>query len=49
VAVAAVLVFTTRPHDAARDAGPAHRRVMLAILPFENLTGDPEQGFIGDD
>jgi DNA-binding winged helix-turn-helix (wHTH) protein len=24
------------------------RRVMLAILPFENLSGDPEQGYLGD-
>jgi TolB-like protein/DNA-binding winged helix-turn-helix (wHTH) protein/Tfp pilus assembly protein PilF len=32
----------------APDADAANRRVMLAILPFENLSGDPEQGYISD-
>lgn len=27
---------------------PAGRRIMLAVLPFENLTGDPEQDYFSD-
>lgn len=33
--------FTTRP-------APSGTRVMLAILPFQNLTGDPQQEFLSD-
>jgi TolB-like protein/DNA-binding winged helix-turn-helix (wHTH) protein/tetratricopeptide (TPR) repeat protein len=44
----AVFVYATRRNDSTRHAGPTNRRVMLAILPFENLTGDPEQAYIGD-
>jgi TolB-like protein/DNA-binding winged helix-turn-helix (wHTH) protein/Flp pilus assembly protein TadD len=44
----ALLVYATRrdtPPPAGRDP---KGRVMLAILPFENLSGDPEQAYIAD-
>jgi len=33
---------------ARRPAAPAAGRVMLAVLPFQNLSGDPQQEFFGD-
>ena len=39
---------TGREEAARRRTPAANRRVMLAMLPFENLSGDPEQGYISD-
>ncbi len=44
----AALVYGTRGVGPETDAVAGNRRVMLAILPFENLSGDPEQGYISD-
>ncbi len=46
VAAIAVLAWIRRD-GSAPDARPTTGRVMLAILPFENLSGDPEQDYIG--
>ena len=42
----AALIYWARQDPA--GAGSPNRRVMLAILPFENLSGDPEQEYIAD-
>ena len=47
-AMTAVLVYGTLRSAPAPDAAMSDRRVMLAILPFENLTGDPGQRYIAD-
>jgi TolB-like protein/DNA-binding winged helix-turn-helix (wHTH) protein/tetratricopeptide (TPR) repeat protein len=47
-AAIAILMYETRQAVPAPEAATANRRVMLAILPFENLTGDPSQAYIGD-
>lgn len=44
---AAVGVFTFRKHAKSSEA-PAQARIRLAVLPFENLTGDPKQDYVGD-
>jgi TolB-like protein/Flp pilus assembly protein TadD len=47
LAGAAALAYVTWPsHGTAPDA--AARRVMLAVLPFENLSGSPDQDFFSD-
>ncbi len=48
VATAAVLIDVTRRAGPAPETEAPNRRVMLAILPFENLSGNPEQAHIGD-
>jgi TolB-like protein/DNA-binding winged helix-turn-helix (wHTH) protein/Tfp pilus assembly protein PilF len=48
IATLAVLVYSTRRGAPAPEAGDPSGRVMLAILPFQNLSGDPEQGYIAD-
>ena len=39
--------YLTR-HRPGRRASPAAGRIMLAVLPFQNLTGDPQQDFLSD-
>jgi len=41
-----VLRKTTGQRISAQSAAP--RRIMLAVLPFENLTGDPQQEYLSD-
>ena len=51
VLVAIVLVAAAYwlPHSVPRSSTSAHtNRIMLAVLPFENLTGDPGQEFFSD-
>ena len=43
--VAVMLVL--RSHRSPKSV-PAEKRVMLAVLPFENLSGDPEQEYFND-
>jgi TolB-like protein/DNA-binding winged helix-turn-helix (wHTH) protein/Flp pilus assembly protein TadD len=40
------VAYLTRKHSSAIPAAP--RRVMLAILPFQNLSDDPEQEYFSD-
>jgi len=47
VAALAVGLYLKRPKLPARGAAPAGR-VMLAVLPFENLTGDAGQDYFSD-
>lgn len=48
VALLAVAAYWL-PHSMRRSATSAHAsRIMLAVLPFENLTGDPGQEFFSD-
>lgn len=42
LAVAAALLYGTRRADPVPEITTTNRRVMLAILPFQNLSGDPE-------
>jgi TolB-like protein/DNA-binding winged helix-turn-helix (wHTH) protein/Flp pilus assembly protein TadD len=35
-------------HQSAKRSAPSSDRVTLAVLPFENLSGDPEQEFFSD-
>jgi TolB-like protein/predicted Ser/Thr protein kinase len=50
VAIAAVLVGTNAGgvRDRLADTPPALPPIKLAVLPFENLTGDPEQEYLSD-
>jgi TolB-like protein/Flp pilus assembly protein TadD len=40
--------FKRRTALASSEAEPEHSRIMLAILPFENLSGDPAQEYLSD-
>ena len=47
--LAAAGVWVSRPGRGAADLNPARAgRVMLAVLPFENVSGDPEQDYFSD-
>jgi TolB-like protein/DNA-binding winged helix-turn-helix (wHTH) protein/Tfp pilus assembly protein PilF len=35
-------------HVSAERIAPSHEKVVLAVLPFDNLSGDPEQEFFSD-
>jgi TolB-like protein/DNA-binding winged helix-turn-helix (wHTH) protein/Tfp pilus assembly protein PilF len=35
-------------HGSAMRAGPSSQKVILAVLPFDNLSGDPDQEFFSD-
>jgi TolB-like protein/DNA-binding winged helix-turn-helix (wHTH) protein/Flp pilus assembly protein TadD len=35
-------------HGSAKRAGPSAEKVTLAVLPFDNLSGDPDQEFFSD-
>lgn len=39
--------YVTR-HRSGRRASPTAGRIMLAVLPFQNLTGDPQQDYLSD-
>jgi hypothetical protein len=41
-----VIAARRRVHEA--KLRPASTRIMLAVLPFENLTGDPQQEYLSD-
>ena len=41
-----VIASRSRAHEA--KLRPASNRIMLAVLPFENLTGDPQQEYLSD-
>jgi DNA-binding winged helix-turn-helix (wHTH) protein len=45
IAVLAIYLQRARPRPGPEPAG---RRLMLAVLPFENLTGDPAQEYFSD-
>ncbi len=47
-ALVGVLGFAAWKRFAAGRPSPVAGRVMLAVLPFENLTGNPEQEYISD-
>ncbi len=40
--------FVAPVSETAQTAAPSERRVMLAVLPFENLTNNPEQEYFSD-
>ena len=42
-----LVAYLVRPH-ARPQARPGSGKIMLAVLPFENLSGDPEQEFFSD-
>jgi TolB-like protein/Tfp pilus assembly protein PilF len=44
---AAIGVISFRKHSKSAPA-PAPGKIRLAVLPFENLTGDPKQDYVGD-
>ena len=46
IVILSALVFLTHPHRSANLTGP--QRVMLAILPFQNLSNGPEQEYFSD-
>jgi TolB-like protein/DNA-binding winged helix-turn-helix (wHTH) protein len=51
IAVAAALIVLLPSHNPwrkSRTVAPQNARRMLAVLPFENLTGDPAQEYFGD-
>ena len=48
VAVMAVQTSSERPGSAALPRSITPGRIMLAVLPFDNLTGDPEQEYLSD-
>ena len=50
VAVALVLIagFTFWPWRSRRSAAEPQAKIMLAVLPFENFTGDPGQDYFSD-
>lgn len=41
-------LWTTPPLHREAEAGPASKRVMLVVLPFENRSQDPEQEYFSD-
>lgn len=45
---AATLAYLPARKDVTRGAPPAPGRVMLAVMPFQNLSGDPEQQYFAD-
>jgi len=47
LAVSGIYLFRSKPAPADAAFAPAER-VILAVLPFENLTGDPEQEYFSD-
>ena len=47
VLIAVLGLYLRRSHSQGRALSPAGR-VMLAVLPFENLTGDPSQDYFSD-
>ncbi len=47
VLIAVLGLYLRRSHSQGRTLSPAGR-VMLAVLPFENLTGDPSQDYFSD-
>jgi len=52
ISAAALLVFALAGYLALREVrhrnGPAARRIVIAVLPFANLTGDPAQDYFSD-
>jgi TolB-like protein/Tfp pilus assembly protein PilF len=46
LALVSTTYWLTRSHPAART--PPSGKIMLAVLPFQNLTGDPSQDFVSD-
>lgn len=48
VAAALAAAFYLRPANLRTHNAARARRVMLAVLPFENLTGDPNQDYFSD-
>jgi TolB-like protein/DNA-binding winged helix-turn-helix (wHTH) protein/predicted Zn-dependent protease len=46
--VLAVCAWLLGPGRSPSGVRPANGRLMLAVLPFENLSGDPEQEYFGD-
>jgi TolB-like protein/Tfp pilus assembly protein PilF len=42
------LVAAVAAHRASRPTKPASTRIMLAVLPFQNLSGDPAQEYFAD-
>jgi TolB-like protein/Flp pilus assembly protein TadD len=48
LAAAGAFVYHTRSGNPPPEADGSNGRVMLAILPFENLGGDPEQAYLTD-
>jgi TolB-like protein/tetratricopeptide (TPR) repeat protein len=46
--VAPIRVLTPGPAASVRSAAAPVMRVMLAVLPFQNLSGDPAQEYFGD-
>ncbi len=46
LAAAAALLVARRPPP--HEARPANGRIMLAVLPFENMSSDPEQEYFSD-
>ena len=48
VVIAALSVYVARRHRAAQTPAGPGRRVMLAILPFQNLSNDPNQEYFSD-
>ena len=48
LAATGAFVYRTRSGNPAPEANGSNRRVMLAILPFENLGDDPEQAYLSD-
>jgi serine/threonine protein kinase/TolB-like protein/Flp pilus assembly protein TadD len=45
--VAGLTYFLTRPEPPVQPTPPSER-IMLAVLPFDNLSGDPDQDFLSD-
>lgn len=48
IAAVAVAIFFYRPGRISRPTAPGPGHVMLAVLPFENLIGDPSQEYLTD-
>ena len=45
--ILAVVTYTSRRHFA-RMTPPGSQKIMLAVMPFENLTGDPNKEYLAD-